>query len=137
MAAALIDELAGQPERGRVFVQTVGVYNPALLTKVGMMNGIFAVPDYEPSMPAVYRTYFGVPEAVPWHGKLYAVASAGPRAHAKILCGGRGRPHGRAGGGVEPKRLPRHLSEGVGGVRGERPERCGAKTPPPFAAVGV
>jgi hypothetical protein len=81
---ALVDSLAADPGLERVFLQGFGFYSLASLDKLGMMNGVFAVPDYEPNMPAAYRTYFGVPDAPPWHGRLYAVPGASPRAEAYL-----------------------------------------------------
>lgn len=38
--------------------------------KMGIMNGLFIVPDYEPMLPEAYARYFNVPEKPPWHGRM-------------------------------------------------------------------
>jgi hypothetical protein len=76
-----IEFLRGDPTRARVFVESFDVYSTAALDKLGMLNGLFAVPDYEPSMPDAYRAYFRPRTRQPWHGRLHAVAG-GDRARA-------------------------------------------------------
>jgi hypothetical protein len=66
--------LRADPERSRVFVESFDVYSIGSLDKLGMLNGLWAVPDYEPSMPDVYRAYFRPRTRQPWHGRLHAVA---------------------------------------------------------------
>jgi hypothetical protein len=52
-----------------------------LLRKLGMMNRVFAVPDYEPAMPGAYGRIFGLDRKEnPWHGDLHAVRDADPAA---------------------------------------------------------
>jgi len=82
---ALIEHLASDPHRGRLFIENFSFYSLGSLHKVGMMNGIFAVPDYEPSMPAAYRAYFGVPETPPFQGLLYAVAAGDERRSRRLV----------------------------------------------------
>jgi hypothetical protein len=58
-------------EEGRSFIEYGGGFPPANLTdKVGMMRGVFVLPDYEPSMPWIYEHYFRAPSPPPWHGAL-------------------------------------------------------------------
>lgn len=54
----------------RTFVQHGGLYDSRLLFKFGMMNELFVVPDYEPSMPGRYATFFGTDATPLWHGRL-------------------------------------------------------------------
>ena len=55
----------------RTFVESPSVVpHRRLRSKLGMMNGLFAVPDYEPSPPAAYRAYFDPIRVQPWHGDL-------------------------------------------------------------------
>jgi hypothetical protein len=55
----LIEYLRNQPGRERVFIEKgSSLLSRSLEVKVGMMNGIFVVPDYEPAMPAFYEKYF-------------------------------------------------------------------------------
>jgi hypothetical protein len=82
--------LQGDPTRSRVFVESFDVYSIGSLDKLGMVNGVFAVPDYEPSMPDAYRAYFRPRTRQPWHGRLHAVAGGDParaahRASARLL----------------------------------------------------
>jgi hypothetical protein len=54
-----------------VFIeQGASLLSRSLQIKAGMMNGIFAVPDYEPAMPAFYEKYFKPPRHRPWHGRV-------------------------------------------------------------------
>jgi len=57
----------------RTFLQKATYFSRELMFKFGMMNGTFAVPDYEPTMPGGYATYFGVPDQPPWHGRLRVI----------------------------------------------------------------
>lgn len=75
---ALIERLRRDSARPRVFVETVGVYSTGLVDKLGMMNGLYAVPDYEPSMPRAYRDYFAPSAAGAWHGRLHVAPSGAP-----------------------------------------------------------
>jgi hypothetical protein len=62
----------------RAFID-VFYYDPRLLRKLGMMNGVFVLPDYEPGMPGAYARAFGLDrEDTPWHGDLHAVRDADP-----------------------------------------------------------
>jgi hypothetical protein len=63
----------------RVFVETFGVYAHDSLYKLGMMNELFAVPDYEPSMPRAYEEFFRPESSHPWHGRLHVTPEAQPR----------------------------------------------------------
>ena len=74
----LVALLRRDPARPRVFVETTGVYSPGLLDKLGMMYGVYAVPDYEPSMPRAYLDYFGLDPREPWHGRLHLSAETAP-----------------------------------------------------------
>jgi hypothetical protein len=76
--SGLIELLRSDPERPRVFVETTGLYSTDALDKLGMMNGVFAVPDYEPSMPRAYLDYFRPAAPGPWHGRLHVVDAANP-----------------------------------------------------------
>jgi hypothetical protein len=82
--AELLALLRGDPTRPRVFVETTGVYSTQAVDKLGMMNGVYAVPDYEPSMPRAYLDYFAPSAPGPWHGRLH-VARFGPPARAQHL----------------------------------------------------
>ena len=66
--AALIDYLRARPGRERVFIQSSGPYRAEFLEKVGMMNGIYAVPDYESNMPAVYGRFLDGTPRRQFHG---------------------------------------------------------------------
>jgi hypothetical protein len=76
----LVEFLRDRPGLERVFID---IYFLDMRTpyKMGMMNGLFVVPDYEPSMPGVYARAFGLDRAeIPWHGDLHAVGEYGPAA---------------------------------------------------------
>jgi hypothetical protein len=75
--AEVIELLRRDPGRRRVFVETRGVYSTGAIDKFGMMNGVYALPDYEPSMPRAYLDYFRPTANEPWHGRLYAAAGDG------------------------------------------------------------
>lgn len=79
--------LRDDPTRARVFVESFDVYSLRSLDKLGMVNGLYAVPDYEPSMPSVYVDYFRPRTRQPWHGRLHAVAARdlGREAHRASL----------------------------------------------------
>jgi hypothetical protein len=64
--------LERQPGRWRFFVEQprLGRGDPVLLYKAGMMNRLFAVPDYEPSIPAIYSQLLLGRLAVLWHGDV-------------------------------------------------------------------
>jgi hypothetical protein len=68
--AELIRFLESRPGYPRVFVETPPFHPFSLLHKLGMMNGVLAVPDYEPNLPAAYQRYFQRPALPPWHGDL-------------------------------------------------------------------
>ncbi len=70
--------LRDDPTRARVFVESFDVYSLRSLDKLGMVNGLYAVPDYEPSMPSVYVDYFRPRTRQPWHGRLHVVAARDP-----------------------------------------------------------
>ncbi len=68
--AELVDYMRARPDDPRLFIEQVGRFpNPVMFFKTGMMNGISVVPDYEPNMPAAYRSYFGFGGDI-WHGRL-------------------------------------------------------------------
>lgn len=77
--ASLIDFLRREAGRDRVFVQSPGFLDARTLYKVGTMNEVFAVPDYEPNMPGAYQRYFAARrgDGHPWHGSLYASSAEG------------------------------------------------------------
>ena len=66
----LIDFLRGRPGRERVFIQVQGFPPNRIMHKVGMMNGIFAVPDYESNMPLAYQRFLTGGSFPIWHGYL-------------------------------------------------------------------
>jgi hypothetical protein len=69
--AELREFLERQPGQPRVFIEAAQVpHQIELLYKFGMMNDVFAVPDYEPGLPADYSRYFSAPSAPPWHGHV-------------------------------------------------------------------
>ena len=70
----LIAFLRGRSGRERVFIETMG-WNTSLIHKAGMMNGVFAVPGYEPSVPAAYQQYFNGPRTPPWLGNVNLVSA--------------------------------------------------------------
>jgi len=70
--------LRHDPTRSRVFVESFDVYSIRSLDKLGMLNGVYAVPDYEPSMPSSYVAYFRPRTRQPWHGRLHVVAGRDP-----------------------------------------------------------
>jgi hypothetical protein len=59
-------------EEGRTLLDYGSGFAPSNLpVKVGMMQGLFVLPDYEPSMPGNYERYFRIPAKwSPWHGAL-------------------------------------------------------------------
>jgi hypothetical protein len=73
----LIAHLQRQSNRDRVFVETKGLER-RLLPKMGMMNGVFALPDYEPSLPGSYLEYFDERQIPPWLGDLHFTAKREP-----------------------------------------------------------
>jgi len=70
--------LRADPSRSRVFVESFDVYSIRSLDKLGMVNGVYAVPDYEPSMPSAYVAYFRPNTRQPWHGRLHVVTGRDP-----------------------------------------------------------
>jgi hypothetical protein len=68
--ADLIELLRGRTGGDRVFVQTWGIGTHELMKKLGMMHGLFAVPDYETNMPAVYERFLTGAQTRTWHGDL-------------------------------------------------------------------
>ncbi|TFG96287.1 MAG: hypothetical protein E4H11_03665, partial [Myxococcales bacterium] len=73
-----IEFLRDDPMRSRVFVESFDVYSLRSLDKLGMVNGLYAVPDYEPSMPSAYVAYFRPRTRQPWHGRMHVVAGRDP-----------------------------------------------------------
>src|SRR5262249_25234515 len=71
--------LRDDPTRSRVFVESFDVYSTRSLDKLGQVNRVFAVPDYEPSMPAAYLAYFRPTTRQPWHGRLHVAPGRDPR----------------------------------------------------------
>jgi hypothetical protein len=71
--AEVLALLRREPAGPRVFVESTGIYSVRVADKLGMMNGVFALPDYEPSMPRAYLDYFRPSAAEPWHGRLHVV----------------------------------------------------------------
>jgi len=65
--AEVLAWLRREPGGSRVFVEATGIYSMRAADKLGMMNGVFALPDYEPSMPQAYLDYFRPSAAEPWH----------------------------------------------------------------------
>lgn len=56
------------------FFADVFWFDQRILRKAGMMNEVYAVPDYEPSMPAAYARFLGLDGLErPWHGDLHAL----------------------------------------------------------------
>jgi hypothetical protein len=76
--AEVLEWLRREPVGPRVFVESTGVYSRRVADKLGMMNGVFAVPDYEPSMPRAYLDYFRPSAAEPWHGRLHVAPGRAP-----------------------------------------------------------
>ena len=70
--------LRDDPTRSRVFVESFDVTSIRSLDKLGMRNGVYAVPDYEPSMPSSYVAYFRPRTRQPWHGRLHVVTGRDP-----------------------------------------------------------
>lgn len=64
----LIAHLRATTDRERVFVQISGL--GALQPKVGMINEIFALPDYESNMPSVYQRFLTGGTSSVWQGSL-------------------------------------------------------------------
>lgn len=74
----VIDYLANDRRDGRVFLENFGAhYSRALPYLIGMMNGIQAVPTYEPLIPASYAAYFAQEHL--WRGFVNVVEYRGPR----------------------------------------------------------
>jgi hypothetical protein len=72
--ADLVDFLAQQNDRPRLFVQNpFGLPHEALRMKFGMMNGVFAFPDYAATVPAAYERFFDPAHRQPWHATLDAL----------------------------------------------------------------
>jgi hypothetical protein len=76
-SSELIAYLQNHSNRERVFVQAMG-WQLQLLPKMGMMNGLFVVPDYEPSLPGLYLEYFDQSPMPPWLGNLHFTAKRRP-----------------------------------------------------------
>jgi hypothetical protein len=49
------------------------------------MNGVFALPDYEPSMPRAYLDYFRPTANEPWHGRLHVAAEGAARRREHLV----------------------------------------------------
>ena len=82
--------LRDDPTRSRVFVESFDVTSTRSLDKLGQRNRVFAVPDYEPNMPAAYLAYFRPTTRQPWHGRLHLVPGRDPQradhlARARLL----------------------------------------------------
>jgi hypothetical protein len=73
--AGLIEFLRRSPGRERVFIQALG---GRILHKIGMMNRLFALPDYESNMPLVYQQFLTGGSVAMWQGSLNIVGH--PRA---------------------------------------------------------
>ena len=77
---SLVEFLRSSGGFERVFID-VFWYDLRILRKLGMLNRVFAVPDYEPGMPGVYGRALGLDQAEdPWHGDLHAVRDYDPAA---------------------------------------------------------
>jgi hypothetical protein len=58
------------------------------LIKMGQMNRISTVPDYDALLPRAYHEYFGRPHAhgeTPWHGQVELLSLRDPRKEQEIL----------------------------------------------------
>jgi len=82
----LVEGLRLRAPLGRVFVEVhpLMTWGP-LLHKMGMMNGLYVVPDYEPILPGDYRKYFDVPEDPPWHANLSLHAPFGATSREEVV----------------------------------------------------
>ena len=67
---SVVSFLERQPGHWRFFIEErqTPTGRHTLLHKAGMMNGLFAVPDYEPSVPAIYAMLFEGRAPPIWHG---------------------------------------------------------------------
>ncbi len=72
----LVEGLKGRAPLGRVFVE-FELFVPwgPLRDKMGTMNELYVVPDYEPILPADYKKYFEAGDDPPWHGSVSVLAS--------------------------------------------------------------
>jgi len=71
---ALVEHLRRYGGYRRVFIAVQDrVRRPPLLRKMGMMNELFSVPEYDPMMPRAYADYFGADLKKPWHGTVNVV----------------------------------------------------------------
>ena len=77
-APEVVAFLRADPTRSRIFVESFDVQSPRSLDKLGMLHHVFAVPDYEPNMPAAYFAYFHPRPRQPWHGRLHLVPGRDP-----------------------------------------------------------
>jgi hypothetical protein len=79
-ADLLVEHLRERSNEGRVFIETFGWYHtnttPYLL---GMMNRIFVVPTYEPTIPGAYASWFG--QGRLWRGFASTLPHSTPRFH--------------------------------------------------------
>jgi hypothetical protein len=67
-----------QTGRDRVFVDAFA-FDLRILSKLGMLADVFALPDYEPNMPGVYARLLEQGNGeVPWHGDLFALDDPHP-----------------------------------------------------------
>lgn len=78
-ATGFIEFLRAAPHRGRAFVQGSDLEGRSLL-KVGMVHGIFVVPDYESNMPSVYRDFLADTPSYLWQGNLLLLGKRGSTA---------------------------------------------------------
>jgi hypothetical protein len=122
--AEAIELLRGDPARRRVFVETTGVYSTGALDKLGMMNGVFALPDYEPSMPRAYLDYFRPTANEPWHGRLH-VAAKGAARRREHLVGARLLDLMSVGFVVVEAPAPEALLDELAEATGSAPRRAG------------
>jgi len=120
----LVELLRRDATRSRVFVETTGVYSPGLLDKLGMMYGLFAVPDYEPSMPRAYLDYFGLDPREPWHGRLHLSPETAPE-RARYLASARLLDLMSVGWAVLEAPAPPALRRDVEAQTGSAPRRIG------------
>lgn len=58
----------------RIFIET----RDRVPEKLGTIHGFYAVPDYDPLLPARYLRFFGIPPGEIWHGGLSLLRSIGP-----------------------------------------------------------
>jgi hypothetical protein len=70
--SALVEMMRERSDGKRLFVAQPEVLHapPELISKFGTLHGLFAVPDYEPNMPADYRRYFDETSDPPWRGHI-------------------------------------------------------------------